>query len=179
MKLVITGSPGSGKTVLAKKISRLLNAELIDLNKVALKRKFYSKQKGVREKLVNVDKLGKYLKKELLKKNSFVAEGHLACEFFIPSDAVLVLRAEPSVLKRRMNARKYPKKKIKENLLAEALDYCLLKTESNYPKTKIVQINFSKPFSAKIVLQRIQKGESDAVDFSNAVLDKKIFPKVP
>jgi len=165
MRLVITGTPCTGKTTLAEKISRLLGVPLIKINDVVAEKNLFTVNKGEREKTVKMKQLEKELAKRLSKLPSFIIEGHLACEFSLPADKILVLRASPEILERRMAKRKYSKKKISENLLAECLDYCLLKAEANYPAKKIVQFDASKPASLKKILSRLERGESDPVNW--------------
>ncbi|MBI5228765.1 adenylate kinase family protein [Candidatus Micrarchaeota archaeon] len=173
MKLVITGTPGTGKTSIARELSHKLGCYLFELNQIAEEKNLFT---GETERGSKVVKLAA-LEKEVLKKTqdveSFVAEGHLACEFHIPCDAVLVLRANPLLLLKRMKKRGYSPEKIRDNLLCEILDYCLLKTELNYPPEKIIQINASKNLSPKKILGRINRIKSDKVDWAEMLLKNK------
>ncbi len=120
MKIIITGTPGTGKTSVAEEISKrtgwqvirakdLVNREYIDTRKLRMKA-FW----------------------KIKKMDSAILEGHLFCEVKLPVDAVIVLRARPDVLLKRLEPRGYPRKKLLENVMAEMLDYCLSKAEARY-----------------------------------------------
>ncbi|NUN11278.1 AAA family ATPase [Candidatus Micrarchaeota archaeon] len=125
MNILITGTPGTGKTFFAKELSKKLGLELVDVTALVKEKKIYKKQG--RELEVDLKKL----KKELEKKDDCIIESHLLCEFSLGKE-VIVLRCNPKELEKRLNARNYSKKKVLDNVLLEALDYCLIKSEENY-----------------------------------------------
>lgn len=164
MRLLLTGTPGCGKTVLAKKLSSSLGAKFVDVNELILEKKLYSKApKG--EKEAKLKPLQQFLKKTLEKERNVVVDSHLLCEFALPCEVIVVLRCNPLVLKKRLEKRKYPAWKVRENMLAEMLDYCAVKAEENYAKGKIVQVNFTKPKSASAVLKAVKAKKGDEVDW--------------
>jgi len=130
VRIVITGTPGTGKTETAGELSKLTGYELIDLKKFVNQHKLFSVKEGQKE--VDMDALQKKLIPYLKQFPDFVVEGHLACEIRIPADFVIVLRTHPKTLKARMQKRRYRKKKIDGNLEAEMLDYCVQRVESVY-----------------------------------------------
>ncbi|MCS7109199.1 MAG: AAA family ATPase, partial [Candidatus Micrarchaeota archaeon] len=131
---VITGTPTTGKTTLAKYLSKL-GFQILDLNSLVNRKKIWkSKDRGC--KVVDLSLLEKEAKKEINKmrkesEKSIIVEGHLACEIKLPADKVIVLRTRPDVLLRRLKERGYPSYKIIENLEAELLDYCGIRAEEN------------------------------------------------
>jgi adenylate kinase len=152
MRLLITGTPCTGKTFVAKKIAQLLKARFVDVNKLISEKKLSVKRKGEREKTVKLKALERVLKKILAKEKNVVVESHLLCEIRLPCDKIVVLRCNPQVLEKRLKLREYPLWKIKENVLAETLDYCLVKTEENYSKHVILQVDNTRFLSAKALL---------------------------
>ena len=66
-------------------------------------------------------------------------EGHLA--HLLPCDRIVVLRCRPDELRTRLSQRKYPKRKIKENADAEALDVCLIETVENFNPSQILELD--------------------------------------
>jgi adenylate kinase len=153
MRLLLTGTPGCGKTVLSEKLAIFLKAKLVDVNGIIDKNKIY-RLNAKKEKEVDLKKLSKILKGVLVKEKNVVIESHLLCEMPLPCDRIIVLRCNPLVLKKRLEKRGYALWKVKENVLAELLDYCIVRTEENYAKGKIVQVDFTKPLPPKSVLGR-------------------------
>lgn len=132
MKLVITGVPGTGKSALAKALAKKLCWELIDINAVVRAKKLWRGKDREGALMVKMDALQRALAKHMKHSKDCVVEGHLGCEMKLPVDVAVVLRAPPEVLEKRLKPRKYSERKLVENLLAEALDYCTIRAQENY-----------------------------------------------
>ncbi len=118
MKLIITGTPCTGKTKISKKLSERLGWKLISVNDLAKEFNAYlGEDKKRKAKIVDMKKIKKYFQKI---KDNVIIEGHVAHE--IPCDVVIVLRCNPEVLEKRLKER-YPDdpEKVKENVDAEIL----------------------------------------------------------
>jgi len=173
-KIVITGTPCVGKTTLAAELAGELGVPVISVNDFATSNGYFVVLPGEAEKTVDIKRTGVELRKHLESlRGGYVVEGHLACEFGLPCDVVIVLRAHPSVLVKRYHERKYPKHKTDDNLLCELLDYCQTITEFNYPKGKIVQIDNSKNLSAKEILARAESKKSDFINWAELLVSKE------
>ena len=152
--IIITGTPGTGKTAIAKALAKKLGATLVDIKKIVDRGKgLYKKEHG--EKIVDLEKLtlaigsqvsdtGRNRKPDSSNRmpdaRKLIIEGHLACELPLKAELVFVLRCQPNILKKRLMKRHYSKDKLKENLLAEMLDYCTQKTEKNFRQSSIIEI---------------------------------------
>ncbi len=132
MRIIITGTPGTGKSEVARALARKLDFPLFDIKRIVDERKIYEIRK--REKVVDIPRLKRTLSSLLRARKYYVVEGHLACEMKLPADFVFVLRTHPKRLKERLSRRKYSRKKLHDNLLAEMLDYCSQRAEDNYGK---------------------------------------------
>lgn len=169
MRIVITGTPGTGKSTIAKRLSKNLGLELVDLSKIAREQKIVTSKQEV-----DVEKLTSTVT-SLKNKNNFVVEGHLACEVRIPADYIFVLRCNPKILNKRISKRKYSKRKISDNLMAEMLDYCTQRVELVYGK-KPLELDTSKR-SVNLCLHEIEnsikhkKKRIDSIDYSGALKD--------
>jgi adenylate kinase len=166
MKLIITGTPGTGKTAVADALARTLKIKAIHVNEFARKhRLLIGKSRG--SYIVDLKKLKKRLAREM-----GVIESHLLCEFPLSGAVVFVLRCDPRVLARRMMKRKYPKDKIRENLECEALDYCTINAEKNYNRVYDVDTTRRsvKQTADKIMRILRKKDKADAVDYSSYFL---------
>lgn len=173
MLIVITGTPGTGKTEMAKKLAKITNMRLIQITTFVNKRKLYSLTAG--EKVVDTAKLEKVLKKELKNESGTIIEGHLACEIMLPADFIFVLRTHPKILEKRLDRRGYSQEKIAKNLLAEMLDYCVVRSEKNY-KNNVLEVNTTKRNRhgcARIVLGAIRKKSKkiDSVNYKNELIN--------
>lgn len=142
MKILITGTPGTGKSSVAKEICSRKGWILLSLKEIAERHGCITGKEG-RERIVDVRKLKAATLRELKGKKNAVVEGHLGCEFRLPVGFVFVLRTHPDELKKRMQKRKYPKIKIEENLMAEMLDYCSQVSAGHY-KMPILEVDTTK-----------------------------------
>lgn len=162
MKIIITGTPGTGKTAVANLLGDALGKRVLHISDFARKnRLFTGKARG--SYVVDL----KRLRKKLMDADG-VLESHLLCEFSLPNAMVFVLRCDPKVLSKRLSNRKYLRKKIKENLEAEALDYCTIHSEKNYKKVYDIDTTNKTARQAvkKILLILKKKAKGDKVDFS-------------
>lgn len=127
--IVITGTPGTGKSSVAKIVAERLHLKLHSLNKIAEESGSLSGKDPGRDAIViNAGQLRKALGR-LLKDggDDVVFEGHfgeLVPKGFVK--AAVVLRTHPLVLKERLGKRGYSAEKVKENAEAELLDACLI-----------------------------------------------------
>ncbi len=130
--------------MLAQKIARKMKLRLVKINDVVVKKRLWKGKDRFGAKIVLMGPLQRELKRLMDAGNDLVMEGHLACEFPLPADLVVVCRTSPKLLEKRLSQRKYPKKKAEENLMAEMLDYCTICSLANYPKKKVFEIDTGK-----------------------------------
>ncbi len=143
--IIVTGTPGTGKTTFAKKLCRKFKLEYLDANNIIkqkkLKERYDSKRKTY---VVDEKKLALELVKEIKKSNKvFVIDSHLSQ--FIPVRYVkvcFVTKTDIKILNKRLKKRRYDKEKIKENIQSEIFDICLNEALEN--KYKIIIIDTSK-----------------------------------
>ena len=164
MRLIITGTPGTGKSEVSKILSRVLGLELIQLKKIARENGLISAHHEV-----DIKKLGHALR-SLKRNRGYVVEGHLACELKLPCDVVVVLRCRPEVLKRRLAKRRYGKAKTEENILVEVLDYCVQRVEQEYGVRPLecdtTQRTAKGSASAIISAMKQKKKKLDSIDYT-------------
>jgi len=130
MRIIITGAVGTGKTSVARIVSKKLKLPLVELSDADVP---FAYNKKLKTREVKVKDLRKWARNKTAGLKDYAIEGHMACELDFPADFVFVLRTHPDELAKRLIARRYHKEKIIENIMAEALDYCscALKQESN------------------------------------------------
>jgi adenylate kinase len=127
--IAISGTPGSGKTRLSSLVKKACScAKIIEINDVL---NSYGAFSGVDEsgaKIADLAKLGRAVRREIsYYRNApcpVVLVGHLAPELPLKYDAAIIVRSKLTELEKRLMKRGYSKRKISENLISEALDYC-------------------------------------------------------
>jgi adenylate kinase len=129
--ILVSGTPGTGKSFLAKKLSLLLDYTYFDVNLFIKTAHIYDKFDRKRAAfVVDVDKLVPMLLKvreKALKggQKGIIFDSHLA--HFLPSsraDLCIVAHCSLKVLKARLSKRGYSASKVRENLDAEIFDTC-------------------------------------------------------
>ncbi|MEK6967664.1 MAG: AAA family ATPase [Nanoarchaeota archaeon] len=155
--IAVTGTPGAGKTVLARKLSLLLKATYIDLNKIALigglKHGFDASRQAA---IINEKGLFKALKPLLMPKRMYLADSHLS--HYLSSSKVslcIVARCDLKTLQSRLKKRGYGPKKIEENLEAEAIGVCL--GEAKEFGHNVVEVDCSKSLSSAKLTQLLKQ----------------------
>ncbi len=156
--IALTGTPGAGKTSVAKELSKKGWVHL-ELNKLVEKQKLYSGWDKKRKTwIVNEKKLEKFVGnfiKENPEKN-IVVDSHIShilpAKFF---SEVFVLRCVPAVLKKRLKSKKWSREKIRENVEAEIIG--LIEWEAKKKHRKVFVINLRKnsaEATANAILQK-------------------------
>lgn len=140
--IIITGTPGTGKTTIAKEISKRFKIKRIDANKLVLKEKlFEGYDRSRKTKIVDVKKLNTFLEK-LIKSSdeSLIIDSHMS-HFLKASlvDLCIVCKCKLPVLKKRLEKRGYSSDKVRENLDAEIFDICL--NEAKERKHRILLVD--------------------------------------
>ena len=140
MKLLITGTPGTGKTLVSKELGKLFNSKVINEKDFALKNKL-GKFNDENELEIPLLPLQRKANAFLKKNKKVIFEGHVFCETKLNLDAIIVLKVNPEDLELRLEGRRYSPEKIMDNVFCEGIDYCLKHVKKNYNKNKIIIVN--------------------------------------
>ena len=140
--ILITGTPGTGKTTLAAEVANRLGITHVNIGEIAKENNYYD---GYDDKLqthiLDEDKLLDDLELRLgdERQDSNVCDYH--CSEMFPErwfDLVIVLRCPSDVLFKRLEERGYSNYKIQQNVEAEIFQTILDETKESY-KAEIVQ----------------------------------------
>ncbi|MFX1452783.1 MAG: adenylate kinase family protein [Promethearchaeota archaeon] len=171
--IIISGTPGCGKTSVARKLSDLIYAKIISLNELAISDNFsFEYDKERKTYIVDFEVFLPYVinRIEEIKQDSpayLIIESHFSDiipEKFI--DYAFILRCDPDELFKRLEKREYDIKKISENIQAEILGNCVnyfIQKEMEVPIYEIDTTNINIEKVAKTILEIIvehKKGEN-------------------
>ncbi|MCB9362495.1 adenylate kinase family protein [Candidatus Woesearchaeota archaeon] len=128
--ICVTGTPGAGKTTLAKKLAKQFSFTHIDLTEL-IKRERLHDGYDKTAKCYDVDtaRLGRFIKQHLtfLAKSAsgVILDGHLS-HYLSPKsvDLCIVVKASLPSIRSRLKKRGYADSKIQDNLFCEAVDLC-------------------------------------------------------
>ncbi len=136
--IAISGTPGTGKTKVAKELAKRLGWKLIELNKLAEDMSLYSGYDRKRKcKIVDIGRVKKEIEKIAKVNKNLILESHYAHE--MPCDFVVILRTNPGELRKRMKAKGWSREKIGENIEAEIMEVC--KTEALEHGKNVLEID--------------------------------------
>jgi len=128
--IVITGTPGVGKTTVAAELVSRLKAQLVNVGDLVKNENLVAESDEERGTLIaDIKKVRARIRSMLSKTHGdTIVEGHYAYDV-VPRESnpyVFVLRRDPDALEAGLKSRGYDEKKIQENLAAEVLDVCLI-----------------------------------------------------
>ena len=159
MAIAISGTPGTGKTTLAKKLAKSLNYKYLDVNKLIKSNKLaesYDKKRKCR--IIDIKKLNKLLIKEIKKNPNLIIDSHLS--HYLPKkylDLCIITKCSLKILKKRLKKKKYSKQKTRENLDCEIFDICL--NEAKELKHRILIIDTTKRLNLNKIIKQINQSK--------------------
>lgn len=141
--IVLTGTPGVGKTTVANELADRLGFKLIDLNKLSEEAGGVGDYEAKRDtRTIKVGPVRKRLRRILKMGGDFIIEGHWG--ELVPKEYVkcaIVLRTHPLVLMERLKTKGYKEEKVRENAQAELLDYCLIKAVESFGEDIVFEVD--------------------------------------
>ena len=123
MKILITGTPGCGKTTLAKGLAKKLKFECINEKDFALKNSI-GEFNEENELEIPIKLFEKKMNNFLKTKKNIIIEGHTLCEMKLLVDLVILIKIDPEELQLRLEQRNYADLKIMDNVFCEGIEYC-------------------------------------------------------
>ena len=133
--IVITGTPTSGKTTVSEKLAGMLKgSELIKANDLVKEKKLLTGYSKDGEIVADMKRLKSEIESRIKASRAdlVILEGHLLCDMKIKGATAIVIREHLKTILKRMEKRKYSRKKIESNIVSEAIDYCGVNSIENY-----------------------------------------------
>jgi adenylate kinase len=178
MQIALTGTPGTGKTAVAR-ILRSMGEEVLDLNDFAQGFGLlgpYDRRRRTRE--VDLKGLRRPVGRIHPGKGRLFLEGHYA--HLLTVERAIVLRCHPAALKKRLSRRGYPPSKVRENTLAEALDEITIEAVARLGKSRVCEIETTKQSARNVaaIIRRLarsgfrgaKKYRPGSIDFSGDIV---------
>ena len=138
MIISLTGTPGTGKSVVAPLIAKKLHLETIELHDLAKRKNcFCGVDRARKTKIVDTLLLKREIEK--MKRKSLLLVGHYSQD--MKSDLTIVLRCEIGELRKRLKKRGWIKSKIDENIQAEIFNVC--GEDARDRGNKVIEVNTS------------------------------------
>ncbi|ADQ67496.1 nucleoside kinase, cmp and amp kinase [Halogeometricum borinquense DSM 11551] len=134
-RLVITGTPGTGKTTVSDLVAARTDLDVIHLNDAIREEELFTERDADRDSLVaDVDAVAEWLGEW-----DGILDSHLAHLF--DADEAVVLRCHPEELKERLRERDESEAKVAENAESEALDVILAETVERFGEESVYEID--------------------------------------
>lgn len=154
MRVVVTGTPGTGKTTAAERAETPLST--VHLNKAIREQGLTAGRDEARGSLVaDTEAVVAWLDG----REDILVESHLA--HHVPADRVVVLRCHPEQLADRLRARGEPETTVTENAESEALDVLLTEAVDRHGRDRIYEIDTTDrdPAAVAADLEAVVAGE--------------------
>ncbi len=167
--IVISGTPGTGKTSIAKALSKRLNAKYIELSSLVISKGLYEefdKERG--SYVINEGLLKNYVRRVIIETKGYVVidshYGEIIDDDII--EKIFILRLHPRELLSRLKSRGWTGRKIAENVEAEIIGVCTYNAINEHPSHKVCEIDVTG------------KTVDEVVEFIIKVLEGKYTCKV-
>lgn len=146
--IVVTGTPGVGKSSLARALAERLGWNALDLSDLSLREGLVREYDAARGTwVIDEGRVRKAVVRFLrASKSNLIAEGHYAQAVVPPNwvELAFVLRCDPRVLEERLRSKGYGEDKVLENVEAEILDSCLLEALNAFGRSRVHEIDTSR-----------------------------------
>ena len=157
--VVVLGTPGVGKSELARGLGGQIGLEVIDLSRLVKKKRLYKRfDKRTRSFEVDERRVRDYLRTRIEEKGVVIATHFIGKS--IPKGRVrlaIVLRLDPVTLYRRLRARRWTRQKAWENVESELVDVCLEEAVRLLGRDRVVEIDTTSLTPAKVLLRALDE----------------------
>ncbi len=142
--MLIAGTPGVGKTTVAREVAKRLGVAYVNVAELAVNEGLVAGYDSERGAYVIDEEAVRAKLRELALRGRAVVDTHVVSA--VPPELVevaVVLRLDPRELERRLKARGYPPSKVLENVQAEILDACLIEAVEAFGEERTFEVDAS------------------------------------
>lgn len=163
MIIIISGTPGTGKSTIMDLLSKRLNMEKLHVSSFLIDNKVFLEYDSVHQSYI-IDE-----EKAIQLLNSYIKGKNIVVETIYPSlistaDKVIVLRKDPRVLYEELKRRGWNEIKVAENVMAEILGVISSEAKEYFQNVCEIDVTNKKP---EDVVERILNGECESIDWLN------------
>ena len=154
--LLIGGTPGVGKSRVAEILTTRLKGTMLSLGKFAQEKNLIDHEDPKRHTLVvNQQKLVNAIQEWIHHQTGWVIiESHFIDILLLSNiHLVVILRTHPFEIKKRLEQRKWGRKKVTENVQAETLGVCIADAKHAFSNFPVIEINTSDTTPTQIANQ--------------------------
>ncbi|MEM0200701.1 MAG: adenylate kinase family protein [Saccharolobus sp.] len=172
MILIVTGTPGVGKTLVAKELAKKYNLVYFHLSEFVISNKLYTDYDEESQSYI----LDEEKVKEELKK---IISDNIVIETIYPSlipkgDSVIVLRKSPLKLYEELKKRGWPELKVSENVEAEILGVVSQEARDTF-NDKVCEIDTTELTLDQIITKILNKECDGIIDWLSYEENQKLL----
>ncbi|KAK5680988.1 factor activating pos9 [Elasticomyces elasticus] len=158
--IIITGTPGVGKTTHCQELAQRTGLHHLDINEVVKKHNIGEASEDPDDpntKIVDEDRLLDCIENDL-EDGGQIIDWH-ACDLFPPSqiDLVCVVRCDNKLLYDRLKKRGYGEKKLQENMDCEIMEVLLSEAREAYDENMVVELKSESTEDIDSNVERIEQ----------------------
>jgi len=155
--ILITGTPGVGKTTLSKEIAQATGLNYFNISELAKENNFYLNYDAELDSYeLDEDQVIDEID-ETMKEGGNLVDYH-GCDFFPERwfDIIFVLRTNNTSLYERLEKRSYSQRKIQENVQCEIFQTILDEAKESYNPDIVIELSSNTPDEMEKNLNQIQ-----------------------
>ncbi|WP_338600807.1 adenylate kinase family protein [Sulfolobus tengchongensis] len=176
MIIIVTGTPGVGKTLVSKEIAAKFNLTYFQLSQFIIENKLYTEYDELRQSyIIDEDRVKEELGK-IIQKGNFVIET-IYPSLVSTADMVFVLRKHPLLLYDELKKRGWSDLKVAENVEAEILGVISQEAKEVF-NGKVCEIDVTKLSTEQILYKISNKQCNETVDWLTDLEVQKLLEKL-
>src|SRR5436309_14676335 len=171
--ILITGTPGVGKSILASKLSKKLDCQQVDISTLVKKKELYTRVDKKRRTLVAGERRLTSAVSKIIHENNnrgLVISTHFLGGY-LPTRQVkycFVLRLHPEKLRKRLASRRWSPSKIRENVEAELMGVCQFEAVALLGRKGVHEIDTTGKSSNRVLREDRTSGDGKKKGVGNA-----------